>query len=304
MTKVFVIGSLNIDHSMSVDHIVQPGETLLIRDSSQLLGGKGLNQAIASARMGSETVMVGSIGKDHLGEYLTRELEQETNLSIEFLNRVNDYSTGQAFVQVEDSGENAILVYPGANQATTAESCNAAIDSIEPGDIVVFQLEIPIDTVKACLAAAKERSAFTILNAAPATTDPTVLKNVDLLIVNETEACALLQDDNPSEHYSQQIAEKFGCAVITTLGSAGANVFSADTEVNVPAIPINVVDTTGAGDAFVGGLAHSLSLGSNLIEAVRFATALSSQVCQAHGAQGYEVTSNEVKQIAHQHLDA
>lgn len=298
MTRVFVIGSLNVDLTLSVNHIVRPGETQIVDAVDYRPGGKGLNQAVACARMGTTTFMVGSVGTDHLGDLLTEDLSAENNLYLEHLNSVNDYMTGQAFVQVETAGENAILVASGANETTNANSCATAFDEIEAHDIVVFQLEIPIQAVKECARRAKRRGAFTILNAAPATSDVTVLENIDLLIVNETEAAMLLGREEDIYQYASHLYEKFGCDVIATLGAQGSVIRTADLDVRIDPLRVEVVDTTGAGDAFVGALSHALASNKPLIEAVRFATALSSQVCRAHGAQGYAVAVDRVQELA------
>ncbi|MDO5729494.1 MAG: ribokinase [Actinomycetaceae bacterium] len=298
MTRVFVIGSLNVDLALSVDHIVRPGETQMIDTIDYRPGGKGLNQAVACARMGTETFMVGSVGDDHLADLLTDELTTENNLCLRHLNSVNDYMTGQAFVQVETAGENAILVASGANEATSAQSCASAFDEITRGDLVVFQLEIPIPAVKECAHKAKERGAFTILNAAPATADVSVLENIDLLVVNETEAAMLLGHEDDIYHYASRLYDKFGCDVIATLGAQGSVIRTADVEARIDPLRVDVVDTTGAGDAFVGALSHALASNQSLVEAVCFATALSSQVCMARGAQGYSVTPEYVEELA------
>lgn len=298
MTRVYVIGSLNVDLALSVDHIVRPGETQMVDAVDYRAGGKGLNQAVACARMGTATLMVGSVGADHLGDLLTEELETENNLCLKHLATVNDYMTGQAFVQVETAGENAILVASGANEATNADSCSSAFNEIEVGDIVVFQLEIPIPAVKECARRAKDRGAFTILNAAPATSDITVLENIDLLVANETEAAMLLGYEDDIYQYASRLYDKFGCDVIATLGADGSVIRTADLEVRIEPLRVDVVDTTGAGDAFVGALSHALASCKPLVEAVRFATALSSQVCRAHGAQGYTITPDRVEELA------
>lgn len=304
MSRVFVFGSLNVDLSMQVPHIVKPGETQLVQAVSYLPGGKGLNQAVASARMGSMTYMVGSVGKDHLAKLLTESLSVESRLDLTHVNYVNDYSTGQAFVQVEQGGENAILVSAGANQTLTAESVSSALHELNSADIAVFQLETPIDAVKDCLRAAKQKHAFTILNAAPATSDSSVLDHVDLLVVNETESEALLGRPAQRTQYAEAIFNKFDCDVITTLGSAGAVIRTATTSAAVKPVPIEVVDTTGAGDAFVGGLAHALAKGFTITAATHFATALAAKVCTAHGAQGYTCTPQEVTETASKHFPA
>lgn len=293
MKSVFVIGSINGDITLNVEHIVKPGETELVSDMDFSPGGKGLNQAVACARMGTPTYMVGSVGVDRIGDQISKELSGEQRLSFEYLNKVNDRETGQAFIQLDTSGENAILVLGGANSATTLDSCRKAIDAISPGDVVVFQLEIPLETVNSCLLATKKKGAFTILNAAPMRLGQINFSAVDLLIVNETEAHALIGEEKETgSSYAQEIYNRFGCDVVTTLGENGCEICTANLSAKVAASSVKVVDTTGAGDAFVGGLAHSLAAGQDLMNGTIFATELAAEVCQCLGAQGYTLDAS------------
>lgn len=280
---VWVLGSLNADLTFTVPTIVRPGETLSAMSSSTAPGGKGMNQAVAAAHEGARTVMVGAVGDDSDGALLARTLE-DRGVHSALLCR-DQARTGTAMVQLDSTGENAIIVLPGANETLTPDETRAALAACQPGDVVVAQLEIPQDAIEAGFRAGHERGARTLLNAAPAADATELLPHVDVLVVNEGEARTLVgghMDDAAS-----RLRATHDCDVIVTLGAAGCMVVDSSGPEHVPAIATNVVDTTGAGDAFVGAVAAALAEGTSLRDAVSRGTELASHVCSVAGAQGY-----------------
>lgn len=294
MSRVFVLGSMNADSFLHVKNFVRPGETIMASSASSEVGGKGLNQAVASARMGVGTVMVGAVGSDQVGANLLESLEVEENLDLSRVARIDNESTGQAMIQLSESGENAIIVLAGANAANSPEGLEGRLAGLTAGDVLVCQLEIPKETVRAGFALAKANGATTILNAAPPTSDRSVLENVDILIVNETEASSLLAADeaSPADGAGEDMT------TITTLGEQGALVHVPGQEpVQIPALQIDLVDSTGAGDAFVGGLASALARGEEITRATAFGTALATSACGAIGAQGYSQRRADIESM-------
>ncbi len=168
MASVTVLGSLNVDNSVSLARFPEPGETVAAQTFEYLPGGKGLNQAVAAARMGAHVTMVGAVGADPLGQDLIRQLSPESNLDLSRVRHVNDAITGQAIVMTERGGENEIVVIAGANGTNDERSVEQGLLGLRAGDVLVCQLEIPLAAVMAGLQVAKGHGAQTILNAAPA----------------------------------------------------------------------------------------------------------------------------------------
>ena len=256
---VAVIGSVNLDVIARVPRIPEPGETLLATGSSRGGGGKGANQAVAAARAGGVPVaFVGAVGDDGDGELLRGMLSRE-GIDVTGLATVEE-PTGVALISVSDDGENTIVVIPGAN-STVASLSDAQRDIVARADVVVAQLEIPVEGVLEA-AAARRASALLVLNASPAAplTDPAVARRLlaatDVLIVNEHELREITRDDGDAAIRSLATHVQ---AVVVTLGAAGAIVAVGEERRRVPAIRVDVVDTTGAGDTYCGVLAAWLS---------------------------------------------
>ncbi|HZX09292.1 ribokinase [Kribbella sp.] len=275
--EVVVVGSANVDLVLPVQRIPRPGETVLAGLMTRGPGGKGANQAVASARAGARTAMVVALGDDE-GGALLRDALDGVDLS---LATTSKSPTGTAIITVEESGENSIVVAPGANGELTLSG--AALAAIGRAKVVLSQLEIPFGTVQAAAAAAP----YFILNAAPAAElSDELLAEVDLLVVNETEAEAIAGPDRSA------LLRKVPAAVVT-LGGAGAVILTRDAdEIEVPGVPVEVVDTTAAGDTFCGVLAAALVAASandsvtrsDLTNAVRRANVAASLSVQAAGA--------------------
>ena len=277
--EVVVVGSANVDLVLPVRRIPRPGETVLAGVMTRGPGGKGANQAVASARAGARTAMVAALGDDD-GGALLRDALGSSGVDLSLVS-ATDTPTGTAIITVDDSGENSIVVAPGANGELSLSAAATAV--VGAAKIVLAQLEIPLPTVQAAAAA----SSYFILNAAPAAELPDeLLADVDLLVVNETEAEAIAGADRSA------LLKKVPAAVVT-LGAAGAVILTrGDDEIEVAGVPVGVVDTTAAGDTFCGVLAATLASASatgaittsDLTNAVRRANVAASLSVQAAGA--------------------
>lgn len=293
--RVFVVGSANLDRFLYVDAFVRVGETISSTSSKEAVGGKGLNQAVAAARAGASTWMVGNLGSDGAAMTITEAIAGEENLHLDFLTSQMGPGdepgtpTGQAMIQISKDGDNAIVLIAGANATITTQHVTEALTSLTSADVVVCQREIPDPVTVHALALAKEKGATTVLNLAPATADTSLLAHVDLLIVNETEAATLLGSTPtaPEPETALAIHRRFGLSTILTAGPAGAYIAAGGETSHINAITCDVADTTGAGDAFVGATAALLAEGADLTRATSYGIAAATAACSAPGAQGY-----------------
>jgi len=273
---ILVFGSINVDLVAPVPHLPQPGETVLGGDYALLPGGKGANQALAARRAGSEVVLAGAIGRDTFASIalsLLRRDGVDTRLVREL-----DRPTGCAAIMVSAAGENAIAVSPGVNSETRSDWVPDEL--LDPRTIVVAQMEVPFGETASLIRRARMRGARCLLNLAPALSlDPGLLSEIDLLVTNKREAMTLGPD--PVE-----LARRLRRGLVVTRGAAGAIVLLADgSALEVPALSVDPVDTTGAGDTFVGVLAAALNLGSSFEQALSRASAAAGLACLAYGAQ-------------------
>ncbi|MDX6208791.1 MAG: ribokinase [Frankiales bacterium] len=261
--SVLVIGSVNQDITVRVPRFPGPGETLLGRGVAYALGGKGANQAVASARTGTPTTLLATVGDDPPGRQLRHWLaERGVDVS---LVRAGRLPSGTAHILVDDSGENQIVVVSGANAGTDAQWVDAAADAVASAAVVVVQGEIPVPAIERALTL----GARTILNLAPVVSvAPESLAHVDVLVVNEAEAGQLLGRTVSGDPWAAVDAlSAIGGAAVLTLGAGGA-VWAGDGRGHAAAPEVVPVDTTGAGDAFVGVLAAALARGRTLGQAV------------------------------------
>ena len=281
MGRILVIGSYNQDTVLRVPRFPQPGETLTAISLDRFHGGKGSNQAVAAARAGAEVAIAAAIGTDEAGDGALALWAAE-GIGTAAVQRTASAPTGQALILVEDAGENEIVVVAGANAllAPPAEAMDGA-------GIVLAQLETPLETTIAAFAAARARGARTLLNAAPAQALPDRLLGLtDMLVVNETEAGRLLGQGGAAAALAGLLARRLGCAEgVVTAGGQGAYRASRDgATLHVPAPPAQVVDSTGAGDAFVGAVAAALAEGLPMQAALRRGVVAGALACGRPGA--------------------
>ena len=283
---VVVVGSANADLLVEVARRPSGGETLLGSDLQLFPGGKGANQAAAAARAGATTRFLGCMGPDAHAGFLLRSL-RDAGVDVRDV-RTGERPTGTAMILLTPDGENSIVVSPGANHAIDVAMAEELAPVWLSADVLVMNLEIPLDTVVHVVARAAAVGVRVLLNAAPAASlDHAVLQACDPLVVNEYEARTVLgSDDGTSfEALAADLLAGGARSVVITLGAAGAVVGDRDGIRVLPAHRVDVVDTTGAGDAFVGATACELAGGASLGDAVRFATAASAISVTAKGAQ-------------------
>jgi len=299
-TEVVVVGSANADLVVEVPRRPGGGETLLGGDLRLLPGGKGANQAAAASRSGGKVSFVGCVGTDANGSYLSQQLSNagvDTEALIEC-----DRPTGTAIILLTPDAENSIVVSPGANECLDIDTVSRTAHIWGSAHVVVLSLEIPLETVHHVALEAARGGARVVLNAAPAAAIPApVLAVCDPLIVNEHEALQVLgvTSDDPDAEDFDRLAGRLLVAgarsVIITIGEQGSVIATNDTVTRVPAYSVQVVDTTGAGDAFVGAVACQLAAGDSLVEASRFATAVSAVSVQRVGAQSSYADRSEIE---------
>lgn len=282
---IIVPGSVNADLLFKVAKLPRPGETVLCPGYVMAPGGKGSNQAAAAAKAGAEVRFVGHVGDDAYGP-VVRALLEAAGIDCALL-AVSPRPTAIAVIGVDAAGENAIIVASGANLDTAADQVPA--DLLGPGATVLCQNEIRPGQTFAALVRAKAQGARTVLNMAPAAAVPDeVLRALDLLVVNELEAEVVAGDDaagEPPEAIARLLAQRHGLTCVVTLGGAGCLAVGPAAAVRVPALPIRPVDTTGAGDTFVGALTAWLDGGARLEDALRAASVAAACACEAVGAQ-------------------
>ncbi|MEA5155251.1 ribokinase [Raineyella sp.] len=286
--RIVVVGSINADLMIRVDRHPLPGETVPGSGGSISPGGKGANQAVAAALLGGQVAMVGAVGDD---AYAAPALHHLRSGGVD-LSRVRtvEGATGLAVVMVDAHGENAIIVVPGANATVDAAAVTTAADTVASADIVVLQGEVPPDGIETAAALTTGRL---LVNLAPAiTVDAAVLRRADPLVVNEHEGAQAFRllspgTDVPTDHETlvSAVRDRGVASVVMTLGAAGALLADAEGVRRVPSPRVAVVDSTGAGDAFVGALAVRLAAGDDLDAAAALAARVGAYACTGVGAQ-------------------
>lgn len=278
---IAVVGSANMDVVFSTSRIPAPGETLLASSWAKYAGGKGLNQAVAAARAGARTSFVGALGRDESGDEL---LATMTDAAIHStgVRRVQENS-GQAFIVVAENAENTIIVAPGANGTVTELSAGER-EVVTSSALLLLQLELPLDAVIDAARVAREAGVTVVLNAAPARALPAgLIESLDYLVVNEHEARLLVGSDD-LEEASGHLASRVPHLVVT-LGSQGSALYERGRFTShVPALLVEAVDTTGAGDTYCGAFAAVIAEGESMIAAAEFATAAAALSVQVLGA--------------------
>ncbi|WP_311408316.1 ribokinase [Liquorilactobacillus uvarum] len=298
--NVVVLGSINADIILKLKRLPKPGETMKLQGFETAGGGKGANQAIAAARSSSEVHFVGRVGADAYGKMMC-DLLQKDGINIEHIKTDANNPTGQAYILLQDSGENSILVNSGANAFIQEEDVKNARYLIEKADVIVAQFEVPINRIIEAFKMARAAGVSTILNPAPATKVPDkLLELTDLITPNEVEAEMLtdIHVDNPiSQRNAAKMLQAKGVKnVILTLGSEGAYYLTENNqEQAVPAFKVKAIDTTGAGDTFIGCLAAKLNPNfDNIPQAVHYANKASSLTVQKIGAIPSIPTEKEI----------
>jgi ribokinase len=280
---VAVVGSYNHGITMTVDAIPVPGETVLGEDFTEGVGGKGSNQAVAASRLGADVSFVGRVGEDRYADRAF-DLWNREGVDASAVTRTDGIHTGVGIVLVEDAGENAIGVAPGANGALDAADVRDAAGTVEAADVVLTQLETEIEPVAATLSLAVDAGTSAILNPAPATElPPDLLATADFLTPNRSEARLLTGVDPDADvedaALARDLVEMGANVVVLTQGGDGALVVTASDVTSIPAPDVDVVDTTGAGDAFNAGFAVALAEGADPVAAARFATHTGALAC-------------------------
>lgn len=300
--KILVIGSLNVDMVLEMEHMPVIGETVLGMGLRYVPGGKGANQACAAVRTGGDVSMLGCIGRDEFGE-LQRKNLSAAGVDIRDLKVSEAYGTGTASIYVDRDGNNSIVVVPGANQECSVEYLEQHDDVISACDYVILQMEIPYDAITYAVRRAKELGKTVILNPAPAPdciTDE-ILKGVDYITPNETELAKLSGKTGDSMREfiegARQLLQRGVKNVLVTLGEKGAMLVTADSETIYPARAVVSVDTTAAGDCFNGAFAVALSEGKEPEDAILFANAASSIAVTRSGAQTSLPVRSEVDEV-------
>ena len=297
---LLVVGSANADLVVRVDRRPATGETVLGSDLATHPGGKGANQAVAAARLGARTALLARVGDDAHGRLLL-DTQRASGVDTSGV-LVGGAPTGVALIAVDPSGDNSIIVSPGANGRLSPSDVRGAERLLAAARVVSLQLEIPLDTVAETVAAAVRNGTRVVLNPSPPVPLPAeVLAACDPLVVNQHEARFLLRDDPASardapEAWAEALKALGPRSVVVTLGASGALVLGHDdTATRIPSPRVTAVDTTGAGDAFTGALAWRLAVGDSLADAVRLAVEVGAAAVTRAGAQESFPTAAEVR---------
>ena len=302
--RILVIGSVNMDVVARVDHMPAPGENVRGSDLAMVPGGKGANQAVACARLGAQTTLLGRVGDDAFGGRLRKTLA-DAGVRTDALATVKDCPSGVALILVDAKGENSIAVVAGANGRLGPPDVEAARDLLAEADAVILQLEIPPETVARAIRLARQVKTPVIMDAGPPRrpTDTAVFE-ATILTPNEAEAASLLglePGQTTAEAMARELLARGPEAVVIKAGSKGALVARDNRLEWVPAFPITPVDTTAAGDAFTAALAIEHVKGADLVEATRVANAAGALACTRPGAQPSMPTAKEVADFLDRH---
>lgn len=301
--KVVILGSTNVDQFLTVERYAQPGETLHVEEAQKAFGGgKGANQAIATARMQADTTFITKIGTDGVADFILEDFKV-AHIDTSYIIKTAEAKTGQAFITVNAEGQNTIYVYGGANMTMTPEDVINAKDAIINADFVVAQLEVPIPAIISAFEIAKAHGVTTVLNPAPAKALPNeLLSLIDIIVSNETEAELLSgikvtneQSMKDNANYFLSIGIK---TVLITLGKQGTYFATKNQSQHIEAYKVNAIDTTAAGDTFIGAFVSRLNKSQdNLADAIDFGNKASSLTVQKHGAQASIPLLEEVNQV-------
>lgn len=289
--KVVIIGSTNVDKILNVDRFVKPGETLHLQNAQKIYGGgKGANQALATARSNAQTTFISKIGTEGDADFMLEDFEQ-AHMNTDYIMTTDTAQTGQAFITIDANGQNTILVYGGANMELNDTDVNKAADAIAEADYIIAQLEVPVPAIISAFKIARENNVTTILNPAPASElSKDLLTLTDIIVPNETEAellSGIPVTDRSSMHQNAEYFLSLGMkVVIITLSEQGTYYATSNTAGLVPSFKVKAVDTTAAGDTFIGALASRLNMTDfNIEESITYANKAASLTVQVEGAQ-------------------
>ena len=300
--RIMVVGSSNTDMVIKTERLPAPGETVLGGQFVMVPGGKGANQAVAAARLGADVTFVARLGMDVFGDKALENFKQE-GIDTKYISRDMKQPSGVALIFVDGKGENVIVVAPGANSALSAEDIESAEEQMSTCSSIVLQLEIPMSTVERAISLASAKRVRVILNPAPMCDNglsASLLEKVEFLIANETEARMLLGLPNDVEIYKRTALRLLDLGIgsaIITLGAKGALVVENGRVQAVSSPRVDAVDTTAAGDAFVGATSVALSLGMSLFDAAQFAGKAAAISVTRMGAQSSLPNMREVEQF-------
>ena len=301
MTKIIVLGSSNTDMIVKVPRIPAPGETILGGKFVQAAGGKGANQAVAAARSGGDVTFIANTGDDNFGKEAIEGFKKE-GINTEYIFVDKKTPSGVALIFVDEDGENSIAVASGANGTLTPSQIRQIKDLSAGGDILLTQLETPLETVEEAIKIANENGVRVILNPAPAQPlDDDLLKRIDILTPNQSEAELLtgipVKDEESAKKAASNLLSKGVKTVIVTLGSNGAFLMSKDIQKTIPGFNVKAKDTTAAGDTFNGALAVGLAEGKPIEKAIRWAHAAAAISVTRMGAQPSVPNQKEIREF-------
>jgi ribokinase len=297
--KVLVFGSLNMDLVVKTEQVPEGGQTLTGQEFITIPGGKGANQAVAISKMGCGAAMVGRVGKDGFGEEMVANLERN-GVDTSHVKCEASVSSGIAMIIVEASGENRILIVPGANGKVGIEDVDHAAPLFDQASLLVMQFEVDLEAVKYAAVLARKKGIPVLVNTAPPAMPPEgLLEMVDYLVLNEHEATFItgqpVSDPQSAETAAKLLLAKGPRVVMVTLGAQGVVYATGEIAKHIPAFKVKAVDTTAAGDAFIGGFAAALGWESSLEEKIRFANAAGALAATKLGAQSSIPSLEEVQ---------
>ncbi|UXU50181.1 ribokinase [Staphylococcus arlettae] len=289
--KVVIIGSTNVDKIINVARFAKPGETLHVDNAQKIYGGgKGANQALATARSNAQTTFISKIGSDGDANFMLEDF-QAAQMNTDYIITTDEVETGQAFITIDEAGQNTILVYGGANMTLNEQDVEQAEAAIANADYIIAQLEVPVPAIIKAFTIARQHDVTTILNPAPASElSKALLQLTDIIIPNESEAellSGIPVTDRDSMHKNADYFLSLGMQVVLiTLGEQGTYYATKEDANLIPAVKVHAVDTTAAGDTFIGAFASRLNMENfNIEEAITYANKAASIAVQTEGAQ-------------------
>ena len=296
--KITVIGSLNYDVILKIPRLPFKGETLTANGAAFSAGGKGANQAVQAAKLKTPTYMVGCVGTDASADFLVNTAK-EYGVNVDYIRKVPG-SSGMGVINAVEDGSVYACIVRGANFEVTKEDVDNALPILKESGVCILQNEIPVEIIVYAIDKAKEAGCTVVLNAAPAIELPEeCLSKVDILVVNEVEAEFYCHEKIDSVEKAKteikKMAEKYNNNVIFTLGKDGAVAYENGTIEFIPAMKVDAIETTGAGDSYIGAVSHSIIEGKSLIEACKFATKCSAITVCRMGAQPSMPTLEDVE---------